>query len=129
MKTIETILANENTIRGDWVQVTHAKVEAITKALEAAGIEFTNDDAPGLRSGQGRQAGLPTRNSRGTVPHTTKTAICQALAEHPPSQHPVNNKSRKTRQEVNNQQTPNKTPPVSSLSTTTYPSFPQSMLK
>lgn len=24
-------------------------VDAITKALEAAGVEFTNDDAPGVR--------------------------------------------------------------------------------
>jgi len=24
-------------------------MEAITKALEAAGVEFTNDDAPGVR--------------------------------------------------------------------------------
>ncbi len=26
-------------------------MEAITKALEAAGVEFTNDDAPGVRLG------------------------------------------------------------------------------
>ena len=28
-------------------------VEAITKALEAAGVEFTNDDAPGVRLRRG----------------------------------------------------------------------------
>ena len=33
-------------------------MDVITKALEAAGVEFTKDDAPGVRSGQGRQAGL-----------------------------------------------------------------------
>ena len=30
-------------------------MEAITKALEAAGIEFTNDDAPGVRLRRGVQ--------------------------------------------------------------------------
>jgi len=31
------------------VSAYHATVEAITKALEAAGAEFTNDDGPGVR--------------------------------------------------------------------------------
>ena len=33
-------------------------LEVIQKALDKAGVEFTNDDAPGMKSGQGRQAGL-----------------------------------------------------------------------
>jgi hypothetical protein len=37
------------------VQMTAANAAAITRALEAAGIEFTNGDAPGVRGRRDRK--------------------------------------------------------------------------
>ena len=50
--SVETVSRLERT-RGP-VSAYTGTMESITKALEAAGVEFTNDDAPGVRLWQSR---------------------------------------------------------------------------